>query len=45
MKPAPPLLMLLPALVLVPLLLLLPSQWHGGGGELIGRFLLAAAQV
>jgi len=44
MKPAPPLLMLLPALVLVPLLLLLPSQWHGGGGELIGRFLLAAVQ-
>ncbi|MCS5699221.1 phosphonate ABC transporter [Cyanobium sp. FGCU-52] len=44
MRPAAPLLMLLPALVLVPLLLLLPSQWHGGGGELIGRFLLAAVQ-
>jgi phosphonate transport system permease protein len=41
-RPAPPLLLLLPALVLLPLLLLLPGQLHGGGWELIGRFLLAA---
>jgi len=41
-KPAPPLLLLLPALVLVPVLLLLPEAFHGGGGELIGRFAGAA---
>jgi phosphonate transport system permease protein len=40
--PAPPLLVLLPALVLLPLALLLPGLLHGGGLELIGRFLLAA---
>lgn len=39
---SPPLSLLLPALVLVPVALLLPGQWHGGGGDLIGRFLLAA---
>ena len=42
MKPAAPLLPLLPALVLLPLLALLPGQLHGGGGELIGSFLMAA---
>ncbi|MCP9930696.1 phosphonate ABC transporter [Cyanobium sp. AMD-g] len=42
MKPAPPLLMLLPALVLVPLAVLLPPLVHGGGWELIGAFALAA---
>ncbi|WP_216919858.1 phosphonate ABC transporter [Synechococcus sp. CCAP 1479/9] len=42
MKPAPPLLMLLPALVLVPLAVLLPPLVHGGGWELIGTFALAA---
>ncbi|MCP9797782.1 ABC transporter permease [Cyanobium sp. Lug-B] len=42
MKPAPPLLMLLPALVLVPLAVLLPPLAHGGGWELIGGFLVAA---
>ncbi|MFM9047473.1 MAG: phosphonate ABC transporter, partial [Cyanobium sp.] len=40
--PALPLWILLPALVLVPLALVLPSQLHGGGVDLIGRFLLAA---
>ncbi|MCT0206369.1 ABC transporter permease [Synechococcus sp. CS-1332] len=42
MKPAAPLLMLLPALVLVPLAFLLPPLVHGGGWELIGSFALAA---
>ncbi|AFY29712.1 phosphate/phosphonate ABC transporter permease [Cyanobium gracile] len=42
MKPAPPLLMLLPALVLAPLAVLLPPLVHGGGWELIGGFLVAA---
>jgi phosphonate transport system permease protein len=42
LKPAPPLLMLLPALVLVPLAVLLPPLVHGGGWELIGSFALAA---
>ncbi|MFM7086352.1 MAG: PhnE/PtxC family ABC transporter permease [Cyanobium sp.] len=42
MKAAAPLLPLLPALVLLPLAWLLPGQVHGGGWELIGRFLLAA---
>jgi len=41
-RPAPPLLILLPALVLLPVLALLPSQIHGGGLDLIARFLLAA---
>ena len=44
MKPAAPLLLLLPALVLVPLLLLLPAASHGGGWELIGSFAAAAVQ-
>jgi len=43
-RPAPPLLLLLPALVLVPVLLQLPALIHGGGWELIGQFLLAALQ-
>lgn len=38
----PPLLLLLPSLVLVPVIALLPSQVHGGGLDLIGRFVLAA---
>ncbi len=42
MKPAAPLLILLPALVLVPLALLLPQLVHGGGWELIGTFAVAA---
>ncbi len=37
-----PLCILLPALVLVPLAFILPSQVHGGGVDLIGRFFLAA---
>ena len=41
-KPAPPLLLLAPALVLPPVLLALPAQVHAGGFDLIGRFLLAA---
>lgn len=36
--------MLLPSLALLPVLAILPSQWHGGGLDLIGRFLLAALQ-
>jgi phosphonate transport system permease protein len=44
MKPAAPLLVLLPALALVPVLLLLPGLMHGGGWDLIGHFLLAALQ-
>jgi len=42
LKPAAPLLMLLPALVLVPLAVLLPPLVHGGGWELIGSFAQAA---
>ncbi|MFN9548501.1 MAG: PhnE/PtxC family ABC transporter permease [Cyanobacteriota bacterium] len=41
-KPAPPLLLLMPALVVPPLLLALPGQVHAGGLDLIARFLLAA---
>jgi len=41
-RPAPPLLMLVPALVAVPVLLALPALAHGGGWDLIGQFLLAA---
>jgi phosphonate transport system permease protein len=40
--PAPPLLLLLPALVVLPLALALPAQVHGGGWDLIGEFLHAA---
>lgn len=44
MKPAAPLLILLPALVLVPVVLWLPALSHQGGWDLIGHFLLAALQ-
>jgi phosphonate transport system permease protein len=44
MKPASPLLILLPALVLVPVVLWLPALSHQGGWDLIGHFLLAALQ-
>ncbi|MFM7651554.1 MAG: ABC transporter permease subunit [Vulcanococcus sp.] len=42
MRPAPPLLLLLPALVLLPVLLMLPGLSHGGGWDLIGQFAWAA---
>jgi len=42
MRPAPPLLVLLPALVLVPVLLALPGLLHGGGLDLIMEFAAAA---
>ena len=42
MRPAAPLLLLLPALVLVPLLLALPGLLHGGGWDLIADFSAAA---
>ncbi len=42
LRPAPPLLLLLPALAAVPVLVALPSLAHGGGWELIGQFLAAA---
>ena len=42
MRPAPPLLLLLPAVVLLPVLLLLPALMHGGGWDLIGQFAWAA---
>ena len=42
MKAAPALLMLLPALVLLPLGVVLPGLIHGGGWDLLGRFLMAA---
>ena len=41
-RPAPPLLPLLPALVLVPVLWALPGQVHGGGLDLLARFARAA---
>lgn len=41
---ATPLLILLPSLVLVPIGVVLPRQVHGGGFDLMGRFLLAALQ-
>ncbi len=41
-RPAAPLWLLLPALVLIPLVLLLPGLSHGGGWSLVGRFALAA---
>ena len=44
MKPAPSLLLLLPALVLLPVLVLLPQTVHGGGWDLIGTFVSAALQ-
>jgi phosphonate transport system permease protein len=42
LKPAPSLVLLLPALVLVPVLLWLPQAFHGGGWELIGSFVSGA---
>ena len=42
MKPAPSLVLLLPALVLLPVLLWLPQAFHGGGWELIGSFVSGA---
>ena len=42
MRPAPPLLLLLPALALLPVLLALPGLSHGGGWDLIGQFAWAA---
>ncbi|MFZ9849493.1 MAG: ABC transporter permease subunit [Vulcanococcus sp.] len=42
MKPAAPLLLLLPSLVLLPVLLALPGLSHGGGWDLIGQFAWAA---
>ena len=42
MKPAPPLLLLLPGLVLLPVLMALPAISHGGGWDLIGQFAWAA---
>jgi phosphonate transport system permease protein len=42
MRPAAPLLMLLPALALVPIALALPGLLHGGGWDLIGQFVMAA---
>jgi phosphonate transport system permease protein len=43
-RPAPPLLLLLPALVLLPVVVLLPGLLHGGGLELIGQCFGAALQ-
>lgn len=43
-RPAPPLLLLLPALVLLPLFALLPALMHGGGLDLIAQFLQAAVE-
>ncbi len=42
LRPAAPLLVLLPSLVLLPLLGVLPFQAHGGGLDLLGQFALAA---
>jgi phosphonate transport system permease protein len=42
LRPAAPLLVLLPSLVLLPLLGVLPFLAHGGGLELLGQFALAA---
>ncbi|MEN9496374.1 MAG: hypothetical protein RLZZ137_1414, partial [Cyanobacteriota bacterium] len=41
-RPAAPLLVVLPALVFLPVLLSLPGQIHGGGWDLIGQFAWAA---
>ena len=43
-RPAPPLWLLLPAVVLVPVGWMLPQLIHGGGLNLIGQFALAALQ-
>ena len=42
LRPAAPLLVLLPSLVLLPLLAVLPLLAHGGGLDLLGQFALAA---
>jgi phosphonate transport system permease protein len=42
LRPAAPLLVLLPSLVLLPLLGILPFLVHGGGLDLLGQFALAA---
>ena len=42
LRPAAPLLVLLPSLVLLPLIGILPSLAHGGGLDLLGQFALAA---
>lgn len=42
LRPAAPLLVLLPSLVLLPLLAILPFLAHGGGLDLLGQFALAA---
>jgi phosphonate transport system permease protein len=42
LRPAAPLLVLLPSLVLLPLLGILPFLAHGGGLDLLGQFALAA---
>ncbi len=42
LRPAAPLLVLLPSLVLLPLLGVLPFLAHGGGLDLLGQFALAA---
>lgn len=42
LRPAAPLLVLLPSLVLLPLLGVLPLLAHGGGLDLLGQFALAA---
>ncbi len=42
MRPAAPLWVLLPALIVLPLLALLPGISHGGGWELVGQFAAAA---
>ena len=42
LRPAPPLLVLLPSLVLLPLLAVLPFQVHGGGLDLLAQFVRAA---
>jgi phosphonate transport system permease protein len=44
LRPAAPLWVLLPALVLLPLTWLLPQLIHGGGWDLVGQFALAALQ-
>ena len=43
-RPAPPLWLLLPAVVLVPVGWMLPQLVHGGGFNLLGQFALSALQ-
>lgn len=44
LRPAAPLWVLLPALILMPVLARLPAISHGGGWELVGQFAVAAFQ-